>query len=98
MFRAAKENKTVRLTWLSSFVRPQGVEVRESTLYRVEGTTITPANFAKRKLIAIVPSPATTVVDDKPINGKPVVYILYEDWTDNPSTRSGFVTVGFTYK
>jgi hypothetical protein len=103
-FRARKLAKTVELTWLRTFVRPQGVEISTSTVYRVEGATITVANFAQRKLIDVIASPITTIIDDKPLNGKPVVYILYEDWTDDPSTpqddpkRSGFVTVGFTYR
>jgi hypothetical protein len=96
-FRAAKMQKTVRLTWSPSFVRPQGVAVQSSTVFRVEGTAITPVNFAKRKFIGQVFGTTTSLVDDKPLNNKPVVYILYEDWNDNPSTRSGFVTVGFTY-
>ena len=96
-FRAVKDAKRAKLTWLPSFVRPQGVGVQSSTIWRVEGTTITPDNFAKRKLIGQVLGTTTIMFDDKPLNGKAVVYILYEDWNDNPSTRSGFVTVGFTY-
>jgi hypothetical protein len=95
-FRAAKEGKTVRLTWKPTFVRPQGVDVQSSTVYRVEGTTITPENFAKRTLIGQVFTTTTTLLDGKPLNKKPVVYILYEDWTN--TTRSGYVTVGFTYQ
>ncbi len=93
--RAETVAKTVRLTWLQSFVRPQGVNVVTSTVYRVDGTTITPTNLANRKLIGQAMGTATTVVDGKPVNNKPVIYILYEDWSNG--TRSGFVTVGFTF-
>ena len=37
MFRARKVAKTVELTWLPTFVRPQGVDISTSTVYRVEG-------------------------------------------------------------
>jgi hypothetical protein len=97
LFRAAKELKTVRLTWSASFVRPEGVSVNFSTVYRVAGTTITPSNFADRKLIGTAIGTLATVVDAKPLSGKPVVYILIEDWSN--LTRSGFVaTSAFTYK
>lgn len=95
-FRAQKVLKTVRLTWNSTFVRPEGVFVNTSTVLRVEGTTITPTNFAQRKLIGQAIGTSTTVVDNKPLNGKPVIYIVFEDWSNG--TRSGFVaTLPFTY-
>jgi hypothetical protein len=93
-FRAAKELKTVRLTWQPSFVRPEGVAAT-STVYRVTGTTVTPANFANRVLIG-QGIQGTTTVDTKPLNGKPVVYILHE--TLSNGTKSDFVTRTFTYK
>ena len=94
--RAEKVAKTVKLTWQQSFVRPQGATVTTSTVYRVDGTTITPTNFADRKLVGQALLTTNFLVDSKPVTGKPVVYILYEDWSNG--TRSGFVTVGFTYK
>ncbi len=66
-----------------------------STVYRVQGTTITPANFATKVLIAqgIV---GTTVVDPKPVNNKPVIYIVFE--TLSNGTKSDFATVPFLFK
>jgi len=93
-FKAAKELKTVRLTWQPSFIRPEAVTVT-STVYRVAGTTVTPSNFADRVLIG-QGIQGTTVVDTKPLNGKPVVYILFE--TISNGAKSDFVTTPFTYK
>ena len=73
VFRARKVAKTVELTWQPTFVRPEGVDISTSTVYRVEGATITVANFAQRKLIDVKASPITTIIDGKPLNGKPVV-------------------------
>ena len=93
-FKAAKELKTVRLTWQPSFIRPEGTTVT-STVVRVEGTTVTPANFAKAVLIGQGIQGAT-LVDLKPLNGKPVVYILFETLSNGP--KSDFVIRPFTYK
>jgi hypothetical protein len=92
--KAAKELKTVRLIWQPSFIRPEGTTVT-STVVRVEGTTVTPTNFANRVLIG-QGIQGTTVVDTKPLNGKPVVYILFE--TLSNGAKSDFVIRPFTYK
>ena len=70
--------------------------MQTSTVYRVEGTTITPTNLANRTLIGQATGTAASLVDARPVNNKPVVYIVYEDWSNG--TRSAFVTVGFTYR
>ena len=93
-FKATKELKTVRLNWTASFIRPEGATAT-STVYRVAGTTVTPSNFADRVLIGQGIA-GTTVVDTKPMNGKPVVYILFE--TLSNGAKSDFVTTPFTYK
>jgi hypothetical protein len=82
--------KTVQLNWLAPYLIPDGVNVSNTWVYRVEGATLTPTNFGNRVLITqfgTTTPPPTSVVDPKPQNGRTYTYFVFVDYSNG--NRSG---------
>ncbi|MEO5896761.1 MAG: hypothetical protein ABIS06_13770 [Vicinamibacterales bacterium] len=93
---AAKVAKTVVLNWQAPQVMLPGVTIVSTTAYRVQGATITPANWANRVQVGLALGSATSIIDVKPLSNKQVTYVVVVDFSDG--TRSGISnTVTITY-
>ena len=73
---AAKVAKTVVLKWLPPHVTLPGLTVESTTAWRVLGTAITPANWAKRENVGTVMGDTLTITDAKPLSNKDVTYVV----------------------
>jgi hypothetical protein len=75
-----------------------GVQIVSTTAFRVEGGTITPANWAKRVQVTQQAfGTQTTIIDAKPLSNKLATYIVVADFSDG--TRSGISNpASITYK
>lgn len=79
--------KAVELKWAPPHLMLPDVQIVSTTAYRVQGTTITPANWSSRVMVGQAFGDATVILDTKPLNNKPATYIVLVDFSDG--TRSG---------
>jgi hypothetical protein len=94
---AAKVGKTVQLTWQAPHLMLPNIHIVSTTAYRVQGGTITPANWANRVQVGQAFGTAVTIVDSKPLTNKLATYIVVVDFSNG--TRSGISNpVSITYK
>ena len=85
--------KTIALTWQPPHLMLPDTQIVSTTAYRVQGTSITVENWAKRVQVGVAFGPTTTIVDAKPLNKKAVTYVVVVDYSDGK--RSG-VSNAFT--
>ena len=94
---AQKVLKTVQLGWQPPHVVLPNNPVHSTTAYRVEGGSITRANWAKRVQVGQALGTTTTISDKKPLTNKLATYIVLVDFADG--TRSGISNpVSIIYK
>ena len=95
--KVRKLAKTVELTWQRPHLMLPNVQIVSTTAFRVEGATITPANWAKRVQVGPAFGTSTTIIDAKPLSNKLATYIVVVDFSDG--TRSGISNpASITYK
>jgi len=89
--RAAVVSKAIRLDWAPPHVNTVNVYF----VYRVVGSTVTPANFAARVLVGQPAAPATTFTDTTTKNNVTYTYFVQAQFVDGSrSGISNFVTIG----
>ena len=69
-----------------------GTSINFTTAYRVEGASITPANWAKRVLVGQALDGATTIVDTKPLSNKTATYVVYVTFKDSATPPKATVS------
>ena len=93
---ATKVAKTVVLRWLPPHVTLPGVTITSTTAWRVLGTAITPANWAKRENVGTVMGETLTIVDAKPLSNKDATYVVVVTFSDaKVSGISNTVTIRY---